>query len=170
MLEDLAGWVTEIYRSCIGENVVTIPSAVCVQCQKCDCVLPGQDLHHRHAAPHRDEDGDTHPAARGAQPRQGQHYISIYLQYLYVSTSFISTYLQPLYLHIYTGGGGAGVVRGGAPRAGEGGAAGAAAEHGGHQEQGSAGPRPRPAVQVAAELPTNLCEVSQFPEKAPTGY
>ena len=31
MLEDLAGWVTEIYRSCIGENVVTIPSAVSAQ-------------------------------------------------------------------------------------------------------------------------------------------
>ena len=26
MLDDLAGWVTEIYRSCIGENVVTIYS------------------------------------------------------------------------------------------------------------------------------------------------
>ena len=26
MLDDLAGWVAEIYRSCIGENVVTIYS------------------------------------------------------------------------------------------------------------------------------------------------
>ena len=26
MLDDLAGWVAEIYRSCIGENVVTICS------------------------------------------------------------------------------------------------------------------------------------------------
>ena len=69
------------------------------------------------------------------------------IKYLHIYSIYI-IYSLHIYIHIYTGGGGAGVVRGGAARPGEGGAAGEAAQHGGHQEQGSAGPRPRPAIQV----------------------
>ena len=169
MLEDLAGWVTEIYRSCIGENVVTIPSVCTVASSVTVCsqakISTIDMLHHIEMR----METLTQQLEALNPAKVNITYLYIYSIYTYISTYFISTYLQPLYLHIYTGGGGAGVVRGGAPRPGEGGSAGAAAQHGGHQEQGSAGPRPRPALQVAAELPTNLCEVSQFPEKAPTG-
>ena len=94
MLDDLAGWVTEIYRSCIGENVVTIyslctvASSVTVWSQAKISTI--DMLHHIEMR----METLTQQLEALNPAKVNIKYLHICSLYIYISTVSISTYLH----------------------------------------------------------------------------